>query len=67
MRVVGNGVIPDLRFMSAETHSEFNAIVLGGARSDRGMVGFADQVSAEEAAAIHDFVISRANDDWDQR
>jgi quinohemoprotein ethanol dehydrogenase len=64
MRAVGGGVIPDLRYMSAETHAAFDAIVLEGARADRGMVSFADRVSAAEADAIHAFVIARANEDW---
>lgn len=67
MRVVGNGVIPDLRFMGAETHDEFNDIVLGGARADAGMIGFADLISIEEAEAIRAFVIARANEDWEVR
>jgi quinohemoprotein ethanol dehydrogenase len=64
MRAVGNGVIPDLRFISAETHGEFDDIVRGGARADQGMIGFADLITADEADAIHAFVISRANEDW---
>jgi quinohemoprotein ethanol dehydrogenase len=67
MRAVGNGVIPDLRFMSADTHAEFDDIVRGGARAEQGMIGFADLVSADEANAIHAFVISRANEDWQGR
>ena len=57
-------MIPDLRYMSAETHAEFDAIVLEGARASRGMISFADQVSDAEAEAIHAFVIARANEDW---
>jgi len=64
MRAVGGGVIPDLRYMSAATHAEFDAIVLEGSRTDRGMVSFASQISAAEAAAIHAWVIARANEDW---
>jgi quinohemoprotein ethanol dehydrogenase len=67
MRVVGNGVIPDLRFMTTQTHDEFDDIVRGGARADRGMIGFADLVSPDESAAIQAFVISRANEDWQAR
>jgi quinohemoprotein ethanol dehydrogenase len=67
MRAVGGGVIPDLRYMSAETHTEFDAIVLEGARASRGMISFADRVSAAEAEAIHAFVIARANEDWQGR
>jgi quinohemoprotein ethanol dehydrogenase len=66
MRAVGGGVIPDLRYMSAATHAEFDEIVLGGARADRGMVAFADRITRDEAAAIHAFVIARANEDWNE-
>jgi quinohemoprotein ethanol dehydrogenase len=64
MRAVGGGVIPDLRFMDAATHAEFDAIVLAGARSGQGMISFADQLGAGEAAAIHAWLIARANEDW---
>jgi quinohemoprotein ethanol dehydrogenase len=65
MRVVGGGVIPDLRYMSEATHADFDAIVIEGTRADRGMVSFADRISAGEAEAIHAFVIARANEDWE--
>jgi quinohemoprotein ethanol dehydrogenase len=64
MRAVGGGVIPDLRFMDADTHAGFDDIVLGGARTERGMVSFAAQISADEAEAIHAWLIARANEDW---
>ncbi|MGW8367770.1 MAG: outer membrane protein assembly factor BamB family protein, partial [Gammaproteobacteria bacterium] len=66
MRVVGSGVIPDLRHMSPETHADFDSIVLGGTRAERGMIGFADRISPAEADAIHAFVIARANEDWSE-
>jgi quinohemoprotein ethanol dehydrogenase len=64
MRAVGGGVIPDLRFMSAETHASFDAIVLEGARASRGMISFADRLRPDEVDAIHAWVIARANEDW---
>jgi quinohemoprotein ethanol dehydrogenase len=64
MRGVGGGVIPDLRYMSEATHAEFDAIVLDGARADRGMISFAGQITANDAAAIHAWLIARANEDW---
>jgi quinohemoprotein ethanol dehydrogenase len=48
---------PDLRFMSMTTHQQFEAIVLGGARADRGMASFADVVSVDDAQSIHAYVI----------
>ncbi len=58
--LVSSGMIPDLRFMSAATHAEFDSIVLGGARADRGMASFADSVSAPDVEAIHAYIISVA-------
>jgi mono/diheme cytochrome c family protein len=64
MRGVGGGIIPDLRHMSAGTHAEFDDIVLNGSRTDRGMIGFGDVITADEAEAIRAYVILRANEDW---
>jgi quinohemoprotein ethanol dehydrogenase len=50
--------------MSTATHAEFDAIVLGGARADRGMVSFADVVTRDDAVALHAYLIQRARDDW---
>ena len=58
------GGIKDLRMMSAETHAEFNAIVLEGVREERGMVSFADRLSPADADAIHAYLVHRANADW---
>ena len=58
------GGIKDLRHMSPATHGEFLAIVLGGSRAERGMAGFADLLSEDEARAIHAYLIARANEDW---
>jgi quinohemoprotein ethanol dehydrogenase len=49
---------PDLRRLTAETHLIFDDIVLGGALSSAGMSSFADLISAEDADAIHTFLIS---------
>ncbi|HWU02728.1 MAG TPA: PQQ-dependent dehydrogenase, methanol/ethanol family, partial [Novosphingobium sp.] len=58
------GGVKDLRFMSAETHKQFLDIVLGGARSARGMASFKDLLSPSQAEAIHSYLIARANEDW---
>jgi quinohemoprotein ethanol dehydrogenase len=49
--------------VSPMLHSQegFDAIVLGGARQERGMVSFADRVSTDDSAAIRAFLVSRAN------
>jgi quinohemoprotein ethanol dehydrogenase len=58
------GGVKDLRMMDAKTHASFNDIVLNGARADKGMASFAKSLKAEDAEAIHAYVISRAQEDW---
>ena len=58
------GGTPDLRWMTQETRAQFNEIVLGGSRADLGMAGFADVLDEEGAAAIHAYLIARANEDY---
>jgi PQQ-dependent dehydrogenase (methanol/ethanol family) len=55
-----SGLHPDLRFASPETHLQWNAIVLGGLRADRGMASFADALGADDAQAIRAYVLDRA-------
>ena len=50
--------------MSRETHAAFKDIVLGGVRKDKGMASFVDILSADDAEAIHAYLIARANEDW---
>jgi quinohemoprotein ethanol dehydrogenase len=52
------GTVPDLRYSGQEIHLQWNGIVIGGARSDRGMP--AHDLSAEESEAIRAYVLSRA-------
>jgi quinohemoprotein ethanol dehydrogenase len=54
------GTVPDLRYSGKEVHLQWNGIVIGGARSDRGMP--AHDLSAEEAEAIRAYVLSRARE-----
>jgi len=58
------GAVPDLRYMSPETHQIFDAIVLDGAYSGVGMVGFGHLLSTADAQDIHNYVIKAANDTW---
>jgi PQQ-dependent dehydrogenase (methanol/ethanol family) len=60
LKVVAGGVIPDLRKATAETHASFSDIVLGGVREEKGMPGFADVLSREDARLIQAYVVSRA-------
>lgn len=57
------GALPDLRYATAETHRQFQDIVIGGARAPLGMPSFGDLLSSEQAEAIHVYIIERARDD----
>ena len=59
------GGVKDLRHMSPATHGEFLAIVLGGKRAANGMASFADVLTEDQTEAIHQYLIARANADWD--
>jgi mono/diheme cytochrome c family protein len=58
---VGGGVVPDLRLMSAQSHEQFYAIMLGGLHSERGMVSFAAVLDAKDAEAIHAYIVDEAH------
>jgi quinohemoprotein ethanol dehydrogenase len=66
---IENGVIPDLRYMPAQAHKDWNATVLGGTHWEKGMPGFSDppkfafpnmKMTVQDAAAIHAYVIDGA-------
>jgi quinohemoprotein ethanol dehydrogenase len=63
--VAARGGVKDLRHMSPATHGEFLDIVIGGKRAINGMGSFADTISKDDAEAIHQYVIARANADWE--
>lgn len=54
----------DLRFMSLETHNDFDTIVLEGTLVEKGMAAFNDILDAGEVNAIHAYIIARANESW---
>ena len=56
----GSGGVPDLSYMSRQTHDEFMAIVRGGLRLHKGMPEFNEQLTVEEAEAVHAFLIAQA-------
>lgn len=56
---VGGGVIPDLRHSSDAVRDAWEAIVLQGAFSGKGMASFADSLSAEQARQIKLYVMQR--------
>jgi quinohemoprotein ethanol dehydrogenase len=64
-----SGLIPDLRYASREVHASWDDIVLGGTRASQGMASFADQLSSEDARAIHAYIIERATHEpgWAER
>ena len=52
------GMVPDLRYMSDETHRIFDAIVVGGIHADRGMAGFSKHLTVAQSGLIHQYIIS---------
>ena len=58
------GGVRDLRHMTPETHAAFDDIVLGGKLKAQGMEPFADVLSKDQVAAIHAYLIERAQEDW---
>jgi quinohemoprotein ethanol dehydrogenase len=62
LAATGSGLMPDLRYVSTETHDRWNDIVLGGVRAGQGMASFADVLDADEAQAIRAYVLHRANE-----
>jgi quinohemoprotein ethanol dehydrogenase len=61
------GPIPDLRYASAQTHAQFENIVLKGARASLGMPTFGDLLKGDEAKAIQQYILSRAHESAGQR
>ena len=54
----------DLRFIPADAHKDFTEIVLGGKFKDKGMIPFTGTLNQEQVDAIHAYVISRGQEDW---
>jgi glucose dehydrogenase len=64
---VAGGVIPDLRWSPINrSDSAWKDVVIGGVRTDRGMVSFAPVVSEQESEAIRAYVVRKANLDFGQ-
>jgi quinohemoprotein ethanol dehydrogenase len=57
-----SGVIPDLRYASAETFEQFQDIVLGGARQAQGMPTFNTTLSVEQVDAVRAYVLDRRSE-----
>ncbi len=65
--VAGGGVLPDLRFASADTHATWDAIVLGGMRSNKGMPAFGTIFDKNDSDAVHAFVIDASRRSWERQ
>lgn len=61
------GALPDLRYMSADTRTLFNAIVLEGAYSGVGMVRFDHLLSESDTSDLLHYLTQAANDTWEQQ
>jgi quinohemoprotein ethanol dehydrogenase len=62
---VGGGVLPDLRWSPINRTTEaWKEVVIGGIRTDRGMVSFASVLSEQDAEAIRAYVVRKANMDY---
>jgi quinohemoprotein ethanol dehydrogenase len=59
VNAVAGASVPDLRYASAQTHGQFEAIV-EGARESRGMPSFKDVLKRDQIRAIEAYVLSRA-------
>ena len=51
-----SGIVPDLRYMSQQTHEEFVNIVLGGSKVHKGMIGFAETLDLEDAGSLRAYL-----------
>src|SRR5579872_2432500 len=57
---VSGSSVPDLRYSSAETHDQFQSIVLGGDLEYGGMPSFKDALKPEQVKSIEAYVLSQA-------
>ena len=55
------GVVPNLTWAEAEVHKAWDAIVLGGLRSQQGMISFAETLNVDQSRAIQAFIIDEAH------
>jgi quinohemoprotein ethanol dehydrogenase len=60
----GSGVLPDLRYSGLiKDAAGFDLVVRQGARIDKGMVAFKDEITPQDLEKIRAYVIHRANED----
>ena len=58
------GGVKDLRHLSAAKHAEFGEVVVGGTLKKKGMASFRDLLTDAQVEAIHAYLITRAQEDW---
>ncbi len=58
---VSGGVLPDLRYSGALASDQWFQIVVGGMLEPYGMVNFSKELSKQDAVAVREYVIFRAN------
>ncbi|MBZ5643818.1 MAG: PQQ-dependent dehydrogenase, methanol/ethanol family [Acidobacteriia bacterium] len=58
---VSGGVLPDLRYSGTLKTDVWFGVVLDGMLKQAGMVAFAKEISRQDAAAIREYVVYRAN------
>ncbi|MFT5388924.1 MAG: quinohemoprotein ethanol dehydrogenase, partial [Porticoccaceae bacterium] len=56
INALSNYVVPNLRYMSEQTHNDFASIVIGGTRTHKGMIGFYETLGVDEVDAIHAYL-----------
>ena len=57
---VSSSSVPDLRYLTALTNQQFEAIVLGGARQGAGMPSFHDALKPDQLKTIQAYILDRA-------
>jgi alcohol dehydrogenase (cytochrome c)/quinohemoprotein ethanol dehydrogenase len=60
---IGGGVVPDLRASNFLSMDFYYDIVLDGALKDAGMAAFSRALSRDDATAVRNYIIHRANED----
>ncbi len=59
---VSGGILPDLRQSAMISNAQaFNGVVIGGALLDKGMAGWSEVLSDEDAEAVRAFIVAMAN------
>ena len=59
INALSNYIVPDLRYMSEQTHSDFASIVIGGTRTHKGMIGFYETLGLDDVDAIHAYLANK--------